>query len=266
MISMNQVWDDSVAFIRREAALLIPLTLATVYLSDVLASIASGLAEPGKPNPSGTILMLAAALWSIVGQLAIAMLVLRPGHSVGEALSNGFRRLGKVVLVAVLIGLIVSVAATPIATAAVFNGADPAKPETIQALPGWILLCATALIVGLIWLAVRLALINPLIVDRNPGVVEAIKTGFALTKGISARLFFVALLYGVMLTILSRAVQFVAGSIFALIGAAIDSPLAGTVMTAMVTGLITAAMSLLATVFLATLYRHVAGTSAGTML
>ena len=39
MISMNQIWDDSIAFIRRESALLVPLALATIYVADVVAGI-----------------------------------------------------------------------------------------------------------------------------------------------------------------------------------------------------------------------------------
>lgn len=261
MISMNQVWDESVAFVRREAGLLVPLVLATVYLGDVLASVAGAMAEPGKPNGLATFLIFAAALWSIVGQLSIISLVLRAGQSVGEALQHGLGRLPKVLLVALVLGLVFSVALTPLLTAAVANGADPAKPESFRALPGWILLLSTLLMIALAWLGVRLALMNALIVDRNPGVVESIKAGFALTKGIAARLFLVVVLYGIVLAVLSGAVRFVAGSVFALIGAGLGSPFAGEVMTALVTGLVTAAMSLMATVFLAILYRRIAGKS-----
>jgi hypothetical protein len=257
MISMNQVWDDSVAFVRREAGLLVPLVLATVYLGDVLASVAGAMAEPGKPNGLATFLMLAAALWSIVGQLSIVSLVLKAGQSVGEALQHGLSRLLKVLLVALVLGLVVSLALTPLLTAAVANGANPAKPESFQSLPGWILLLATLTMIAMVWLGVRLALMNALIVDRNPGVIESLKGGFALTKGIAARLFLVVLLYGIVLAIVSGAVKFVAGSLFALIGAGLGSPFAGMVMTALVTGLVTAAMSLMATVFLANLYRRV---------
>lgn len=256
---MNQIWDDSVAFVRREAGLLVPVVLATVYLGDVLASVAAAMAVPGKPSGMLTFLILAAALWSIVGQLSIVSLVLKAGQSVGEALQHGLSRLGKVLVVALVLGLVVSVALTPLLTIAVANGANPDKPETIQALPGWILLLATLAMVAVIWLGVRLALMNALIVDRNPGVIESLKGGFALTKGIAARLFLVVVLYGIVLTILSGAVKFVAGSIFALIGAGLGSPFAGTVMTALVTSLVTAAMSLFATVFLANLYRRVSG-------
>ncbi len=257
MISMNQVWDDSIAFIRRESALLIPLALATVYVADVVAALATAATKPTEPNALITIAIIAAALWSIVGQLSIVSLVLKPGQSVGEALAHGLSRLGKVMLIALLLGLAVSIALLPIAVAAVASGADPAKPETLQNLPGWISLMMLVVLGGLIWLGVRLALMNALIVDRNPGVVNALKGGFALTKGITARLFLVVLLYAVVLLVLGSAVRFVAGSMFALLGNALESPFAGAVLTALVSGLVSTAMSLIATVFLANLYRLV---------
>jgi hypothetical protein len=259
MISMNQVWDDSVAFLRREAALLVPLALATVYVADVVASLATVASKPGEANPFATIGILAAAIWSVIGQLSIVSLVLQPGQSVGEALAHGVARLGKVALVALLLGLVISIAVVPVAVAVVASGVDPQDPASLQKLPGWASLIILVGVGVLIWLGVRLALMNAYIVDRNPGVIEALKGGFALTRGIAARLFFVVALYGLILAVLGSAVRFVTGSLFALIGAAIQSPFAGAVMTALVSGIVTTALSLVATVFLATLYRKVTG-------
>jgi hypothetical protein len=257
MISMNQVWDDSVAFVRRESALLVPLALATLYVGDVMANLANGMGAANEPNPWATAAILLAAIWSIVGQLSIVSLVLQPGQSVGEALTHGASRLGKIVLVALLLGLVVSVALLPVAVAAVASGANPAHPESFQNLPGWVSLLVLITFAGIVWLGIRLALMNALIVDRNPGVIDALKGGFGLTRGIASRLFLVAALYGAILLILGSAVRFVAGSLFALIGNAMGSPFAGAVMTALVSGIVTTALSLIATVFLATLYRRV---------
>jgi hypothetical protein len=257
MISMNQVWDDSVAFIRRESALLVPLALATIYIGGVIASLAQGFSTPGKPNALAGFLVLAALIWSTVGQLAVMSLVLRPGQSVGEAIQHGLSRLGKVVLVGLLIILAAFVALLPIGAALMASGVDPKNPASLQSVPGWISLLLLAMLAAFLWLTVRLSLMSSLIVDRNPGVIESIKSGFALTRGVTARLVLVVMLYLAMVLILGSAVQFVAGSIFELLGRAIGSPFAGTVMTALVLGLVSTAMSLIATVFLATLYRRV---------
>lgn len=257
MISMNQIWDDSVAFIRRESALLVPLALATLYVSDVVSTLASGFSTPAEPDVLVTIAVFSATIWSIIGQLSIVSLVLQPGQSVGEALKHGVSRVGKVLLVALLLGLMVSVVLLPVGVAAVANGFNPQIPDSIQKMPGWVSVLVLASAGLVLWIAVRLALINSLIVDRNPGVIDAIKGGFALTSGIASRLLLVAVLYVLILLVLGKAVQFVAGSVFALLGAAIGSVFTGAVLTALVTGVVSAALSLVATVFLATLYRRV---------
>lgn len=254
MISMNQIWDDSIAFIRREFALLLPLALATLYVGDVVANLATGFSTPATPNPFATIAILAATIWSIVGQLSIVSLVLKPGQSVGEALAHGGARLGKVILVALLLGIVVALALSPIGAVAIAYGANPEAPESFQKLPGWLGLLVLVTLAALVWLGIRLALMNALIVDRNPSVLDTIKGGFALTKGITARLFLIVLLYGLMVLVLGSAVKFVAGSLFALIGAGLGSPFAGAVMAALVGGIVNAGLSLVATVFLAMLY------------
>lgn len=254
---MNQIWDDSITFIRRESTLLIPLALATLYVGDVIANLAQGLSTPAKPNAIAAVAILLATVWSLVGQLSIVSLVLKPGQSVGEALAHGSARLGKVILIALLLGVVVALALTPIATVAIANGANPAVPDSFQKLPGWLFILVLIILGSLIWLGVRLALMNALIVDRNPGVMESLKGGFALTRGITARLFLVILLYALMLLVLSSAVKFVAGSLFALLGAGLGSPFVGSVLTALVAGIVNTGLALIATVFLAILYRRV---------
>ena len=256
MISMTQTWDRAFAFLRREAALLVPLALATIYLGDVVTGLATEFATGQSPSGLATVAIVAISLWSIVGQLAVVALVLEPGRSVGEALMHGGRRLGKVILCALPPGLIFACAAVALASVATAYGFDVRKPETAQALPGWVALLSLAGVGVFVWLAIRLALMNALIVDRNPSVIAALTQAFAITRGIGARLFLIAAIYGVVVIVVGSAVQFVAGSLFALVGAATGSPFAGTVLTALVAGLVTAALSLTATVFLATLYKE----------
>ncbi len=254
---MNQVWDDSIGFIRRESALLVPLALATLYIGDVVTGLASAARTGTDPRPLATFAILAGAIWSIVGQLSIVSLVLMPGQSVGEALRHGVSRLGKVLLIALLLGVVVATAMLPLAVAAVASGADPTDPASLQNLPGWVELLLVVVLAALVWLGIRLALMNALIVDRNPGVVDAIRRSFALTRGIAARLFLVVALYLIVLAIVSSAVRFVAGTGFTLLGSVLESPFSAMVLTALVSGLVSTSLSLVATVFLAMLYRRV---------
>ncbi|MFM9976877.1 MAG: hypothetical protein ACKVOP_02365 [Sphingomonadaceae bacterium] len=257
MLSMNLVWDDTVAFIRRERALLWPLALATIFIGDIAVALAGGGVQPGKVALGAALLFIVAALWSMLGQLAIIALVLHPGRSVGEALRHGAARLGKVVLIALLIGLVAAVTMMPFLAGLVANGIDPAKPESMAQLPGWASLVMLVYLGGLLWIGVRLAMLNALIVDRNPGVLVAIRQAFGLTRGIVSRLALVFGVYLIVLVTMSSAVRFVLGSVFALLGAALGAPFVGEVLTAIGTGLVTTALSAVAAIFLAVLYRRV---------
>jgi len=257
MISMNQIWDDTTGFIRRESVLLVPLALATFLVADVGGSLASALQVGGPPNPAVTLAVIAATLWSLVGQLAIMALVLKPGSSVAEALGDAVARLWKAVAIALLFAVAFAVAMIPVATIIATSGVNPALPETWRNVPQWASFYALAVTIVSFWLVLRLLLVNPLLIDRNPGIVDAVRTGFRLTRGVAARLTLAIILYLVVLFILTNAVRFVAGSVFALVGAAIGSPFAGVVLTALVSGVVGAALSLVAATFVAMLYKRV---------
>ena len=257
MTLMNQVWEDAVAFIKRESALLVPLALATLLAGDVVGALARPATSGAQPSLLGNFAVLAAAIWSIVGQLSITALVLKPGSSVGEAIGAGVKRLGKVLLVALLLGLVLALAMLPVVAALVSGGFNPAVPDSVRNVPTWAAVYTGFLAIVTAWFAARLMLINPLLVDRNPGALEAIKTGFALTRGIVAQIIVVLIIYLVVLVIMLNAVRFVAGSLFALLAGAVGSPFLGTVLTALASGLVATALSMVAAVYIAMLYRRV---------
>ncbi|MDB5714646.1 MAG: hypothetical protein JWO15_2043 [Sphingomonadales bacterium] len=256
MISMNVVWEDTVGFIRREAGLVVPLALATLLVGDV----ANTLVDPGvagmQPNPMLSLLTFLAVLWTIVGQLAIIALVLRPGSSVGEALLLAIRRLPTLIGAALLVGIAATLILIPAVIAFLQSGVDPANPASFALLPGWVSLYLLVFACVAVWLSLRLSTLNPLIVDKQPGVIAALKTAFAMTRGVIARLILAALIYFALTILLTKAVQFVLGSVFELLGRAVGSPFVATALTALATGTVSAAMSMVAAVFLAMLYRR----------
>jgi hypothetical protein len=257
MTLMNQAWDDAMAFIRRESSLLVPLALATLLVGDVVGALARPANPATAPSALANLAMLAAAIWSIVGQLSITALVLKPGSSVGDAIGLGVRRLGKVLLVALMLGVALTIALLPVVVALISSGFSPSVPESVRNVPTWAGFYIGILTVLVMWVAARLILVNPLLVDKNPGPLAAIKAGFGLTRGIVAQIIVVLVIYLIVLVILLNAVRFVAGSLFALIGAAADSAFLGLVLTALASGLVATALSTVAAVFIAMLYRRV---------
>lgn len=254
MTLMNQAWDDAMAFIRRESALLIPLALATVFVGDVVGTLAQGGKPGAEPSGVAFVAILAAAVWSIVGQLSLNALVLRPGLSVGEAISVGVARLGKTILIGILLGIGLFIALVPVGAALIASGFNPQNPEAMRDLPTWAAFYVGLLSIVMLWIGARLLLLNPLLVDRNPGVIATIKESFGLTRGIAAQIVLVLLIYIIVLAILTGAVRFVVGSIAALIAAAAGSQFLGSVITALASGLMATALSLVAAVFIACLY------------
>ncbi|CAN5316769.1 hypothetical protein BH09PSE3_BH09PSE3_24600 [soil metagenome] len=256
MISMNVVWEDTVAFLRREAGLVIPLALATSLVGDVVNSLAAPATAAAPPNPLLSVVTLAAVIWTIIGQLAIMALVLRPGSSVGEALSLAVRRLPTLIGAALLVGVGATILLMPALIGFMQSGANPNIPASFSLLPSWVSLYFLIFACVAIWLSLRLSMLNPLVVDRQIGVIESLKTAFAMTRGVIARLILAAFVYFAMMVLLTTVVRFVLGSAFELLGRAINSPFVATALTALATGTVTAGLSTLAAVFLAMLYRR----------
>ncbi|AYJ87222.1 hypothetical protein D3Y57_16385 [Sphingomonas paeninsulae] len=256
MISMNVVWEDTVAFLRREAGLVIPLALATSLVGNVVNSLVNPAVLGSPPNALFSLLTFVALLWTVIGQLAIIALVLRPGSSVGEALSLAARRLPTLLGTAFLIGTAATLFALPALIGFFQSGVNPNIPATYTKLPGWVSLYFLVFACVAIWVSLRLSTLYSLIVDKQPGVIASLKTAFAMTRGVIARLILAAIVYFITTIVLTTVVRFVLGSAFELLGRAIDSPFVTVALTALAVGTVTAALSTFAAVFLAMLYRR----------
>jgi hypothetical protein len=256
MVSMNVVWEDTVAFLRREAGLVIPLALATSLVGDVVNSLVNPVVMQTQPSPLFSLLTFLALLWTIIGQMAVIALVLRPGSSVGEALTLAIRRLPTLLGAAFLIGIIATLLAIPGLFAFFQSGVNPNVPASYAKLPSWVSLYFLVFACVGIWVSLRLSTLYSLIVDKKPGVIASIRTAFAMTRGVIARLILAAMVYFITLIVLTTVVRFVLGSAFALLGRAIDSPFVAVALTALAIGTISAALSTFAAVFLAMLYRR----------
>jgi len=254
MISMSAIWDETVAYVRTEFALLVPLALATLLVGNVVFELARQTLPPDGSNPAAVMAMILAALWSVTGQLAVVALILRPGSSVGEGLALAGKRLIYVIGIGMLILAGTVLLLAPVVYAVATSGFDPKAPETIALVPTWVSFYILPALAILVWLTVRLALINPLIVDRAPGFVETLQRGFTLTRGIAWRLLAMLLLYALVAFLISTVASFIFGSVFVLIGKAAGSEFLGTALTALLDGAVSSALTLLATVFTTILY------------
>jgi hypothetical protein len=259
-LSMSDIWDKTVAFLRREKGLVFPLGFATFGIALLLLGLAAPLAaaEQAKPGP-WMIWMLPGFLLVTLGYLAISAIVLMPNISVREALGVAVARLPVAVMLSfMLIGamLLLLLIATMIV-------------GVIGAGLGWSMQRAAvaSLLVALIplfWLSTRLIALWPLLVDRGSGAMDTVSGAFAATAGHAGRIAGMLLLAGATYLLITGVAEYVGGSVFILLGRAVGSPDLGQTLSAILVAAVGSILATIWSVFVALLYRRLTGSSNGT--
>lgn len=207
-VSLGAAWLETTPFIRREAALLLPVALLflAVPLALMFYAVPPELRQmqldPGAPRPTvpaGSVLAILLCLLAVMGgTLILYALALKPGISLREALGLAVRRLPVALGAALIAG--VAVLVPVVLTSAI-------APR----------LGAVAMLIGAAVVSIRLLLINAVVVDRPVGVIEALRTGWTMTKGQAWRL----ALFLVVVTLAITLAQFLGNVMLGLIGFAI---------------------------------------------
>ncbi|MFY9351947.1 MAG: glycerophosphoryl diester phosphodiesterase membrane domain-containing protein [Sphingobium sp.] len=260
-MSIGKAWEETVAFVAREAALLFPVVLLFVALPGL---VLQEMTPPelqawfAKPNmdaipampPGFGLAMLLTVILVWFGSLALFALALRPGISVGEALRLSLARLpvllgtAALVVVAFVIGMI---------AIALVGGLVASLSKAAGALIG--LIAGTAAIGGMIYASIRLVLLNPVVIDGRGGVRESLRRAWALTQGHFWRLLGFIIIIMLLSAVAASAAQLVFGLLGSLVGGAEDARLAGGIAGAIVSSIVQVYML----VMLARLYRQAAG-------
>lgn len=213
-VSIGAAWTEANQFIKREAGLLFPVILLFVAIPVALIfqaippelrQVAPGADRPEVQIPLPSLfLIIACSLVVIGGTLCCYALAVKPGISLKEALTLGFRRmpvaLGAALIVGVAIGL----------PMVVLNMASPSAG-------------AVFMLVAALLLSARLLVLNPVIVDGEGGPLQGLRQSWALTRGNGGRL----LLFIVVITIPIMLAQVVAEILFGLIGVSLGGAVLG---------------------------------------
>lgn len=242
---LARIWQDTVAFVRAERALLVPVAGAMVLLPEIGSSLSAQSATGafGSASPWGAPLRL----WSMIGMMAVTALVLRPGASVGEAISRAARRLWPLALILLAVMLLGGMAGIALQKA----GYDFTNPRTLDQLTSgqyWLLM---GLLLGFTLVMVRLITLIPVIIDRNDGPVAAVRQSWGTTRGRGLALFGAALLFGVLQMIFVAVVPRALGTVLLTLGAG-----QGTVgfIAALLSALIATVFGVYLSVFIARFY------------
>lgn len=263
MFTIQAVWDDSVAFMRRERALLMPLALATLGLANMMIELVQDTSSGGSPSPTDmalSLLIVPAFLWLLVGQLAIVTLALRPSCSVGEALRHSVTRLGINLLIALLLGIVLTVLfLPPMVALAPYTQQLAARDYTHVHLPLWASLWCVGLLALLVFTSTRLFVLAAVTIERRGNPIELIRQSFALTRGVFGKLLLFTIGLAVFLLLLQAALAASFGLVAAVLGKLISSPLTGKLLESIAQSVLAAAFGCIQAVFAAKAYQRLSG-------
>ena len=259
-LSLSAASDETGAFFRREAGIIMTVAFATFGLGLLMVELltpapdASSTVEPG----AWMLWLIPAGLLGILGQLTISLLVLTPGSSVREALGGALRRLPVVLAVILLLAAAAGAAVTLFSLlgglAAVAAGAG------IEGASVFVMLM---LALFFLWGTSRLFLIWPLIADHVSGPVGAIRQAWGLSRGHGWRFLSVILAFSIVYLVSIGAGRVGFGSLFLILGKLIGSEGIARFLAALAVALIGTLLQAIWAVFVTQLYRRVAVSSNG---
>ena len=256
-LSVTTAWNETAAFVQREARLLFPIAF-------MLIALPGGLLQMFLPEPTtvpveqaGTILLLipfwiVAVILAMIGTIAISFLALRPGASVGEALQVGARRFIMLLLASFLIGLAALAVMVPVIILLVISGSAMGSGG-LQGMTGPIILVGLVLLAAAIAVWARLMLMTPVTAVENAGPIGIIARSWELTGGLFWKLIGLILLMLVVFIIISMVVGIIAGIVVVLVA---GQPAPGN-FAAFLVMLVGALLNMVVTVYLTVLVSRI---------
>lgn len=254
-LALTQAWNETAAFVKREAGLLFPVAFLLVALPTAIFSASIPRTTPPATPEAGPWIAvgIAAALIGAVGQLALSYLAVRRGATVGEALAQGLKRLlpllGAVLLVGLVIGAIffVAVLVAALAAGGVSSG-PPAAPTR-----GTTAVLVLVLLPVMLYFGTRLLLMTPVAAVEPGGPLAILRRAWALTRGHFWKLLGFLVMIAVTISVINFAVSVVAGSLIILAG----GPMEPGSISSFAALLVGAILQTVITVFLATLIARI---------
>jgi hypothetical protein len=257
MIRMSAIWDRTQAVLAGRTGILATIALLTIALPSIVqAAVAGAAPNAGFARSIIGIIVFALTLW---GTLSITAVASDPARGQADGLAVGARAMLRAFGVMVVLGIVATVLLMPGILLLVGSGVDLAAAQRgdqaaamANARLGPAMLYLTVLLVVFLWVAARLALIYPVLVNE-PVALGAIRRAFALTRGLAGRIVGVLILYLIVLSVALLAAQMVFGTVLRLVLGAEQATTAA-ILTAGVLALVIALFSVIQIVFAAQLY------------
>lgn len=261
-LSIGKAWEETSAFLGREAKLVAPVALATFALPSILAKWAYPQGGTGGGAGLAMLLVLVAVL---IGQMTVILLVNGWRGSIGEAMGKAASRLPVLIGALIIVFLPIAIIATfAIGGALVGAGiTDPAAvtPQALAKMPGflWIVILFGLL---LIYLGVRMFPVSAIAASEPVGPIALLKRSWQITRGTFWRLLVLVILLGLIALVLDWTVTAVVGSIAALTAGEPKAFNTSALVVALASGLVGAMVSTVSAAMAGRVYAQLAGPEA----
>jgi len=260
-LSIDEVWDDSRRFFVRERNLLLPLGFATFGLAALIGGLAIPAPEkPGDQLPPGPWMfaLLPILLLVLLGYVSISRMALRSRISVAEALRDAGHLLSRA------IGLLLSVGLVFIALSIIVALVAAILATVARLDPNSMLMLAVAIMLPPAFvISVRLALLWPVLADRETGVRQTFVEAIRLTRGHAIKIAGLLIAYFMLYVLIVGVLESAVGSVFIILARIVGAPTLAPVLIAILMAAFNAVYMAFWTVFLARLYARLAGSSRG---
>ena len=260
-LSITTAWNETAAFVKRDAGALFTIAFALMALPGVIMQALAPQPTPEDMNVSGLWLLLlpVVIILSMAGSIAISALALRRETIVGSAIAHGFRRFLPLLGATFLIGLAAMLLMLPVVVLFGVSVTELTAPSAGAA--GTMLLAMFVLLIVFLAVWVRLMLMTPVAAAEPTGPIAIIRRSWALTAGHFWKLLGFVLLFGVAGLVVVSVITFIVGIVITLVAGAPEPGSVSNVLMLVLGGLLNAAFIVFFTTMIARIYAQLAGTA-----
>jgi hypothetical protein len=261
MVDMGNVWDRTTEFLSDNVGALVPIALGAMLLPNTVNALVGG-AGPTISSTVVQVIALVCALIALWGQLAVIALALDPDGGAPRAMSAATRSFGRAIGAMLILFVILALIAAPVISVLLANGLDlsalgaggMARLHLSGGAATFVSLYSIVLTIVVLFVAVRLALLYPVIVAEG-GLVAAIRRAWALSRGMVWKMIGVWLLFVIVYLVAAAAITSGIGTVIGLLTDTRNAFSAGRIVVAILSGAVTTAFTLIVAAFSAKLYR-----------
>jgi hypothetical protein len=249
-ISLTAVWDETRAYLLREAALLIPVALGTIGVATVILSLVTPTQAPGVAMQPGPWMywLIPWFLLLAMGTLALSTLAMIPGISVREALTRAGARLGPAIGATALLGVgallllfLIGRAAALVAQLVGMGATQASGLGVALALP------------VLVMFAMRFLFLFPALVEQR-GVIAGLRASWRASESCKWRLLLLWLGLGLVSLLLLATIEYGVGSLLLILSRALGDPALGVLLVRLIVALVSSLIQLITISYFARLY------------